>query len=113
MKWPTVQGKRIPDGQMPKEPGEWRYHRWTYMGDDTEYWGILCRLPEPGFGLHSVTIRRTGSQMPVPPKRPSWEWDGNIEKPTLSPSIKSLGGDNGKTEMWHGHLVAGVFVGCG
>lgn len=34
-----------------------------------------------------------------------WNWDGNIEKPTLSPSIWRKG-------HWHGWLRNGEFVSC-
>ena len=34
-----------------------------------------------------------------------WGWDGNEEKPTLTPSLL-----NG--ELWHGHLQAGKLVSC-
>lgn len=37
--------------------------------------------------------------------RPSWEWNGNVEKPTLNPSVNHLEADN--TEHWHGWLKAG------
>jgi hypothetical protein len=33
----------------------------------------------------------------------SWEWDGNQEKPTLTPSINSVG-------AWHGWVRAGRMV---
>ena len=36
---------------------------------------------------------------------PSWEWDGNWEAPTLTPSIQRRGACN-----WHGYLRAGKFV---
>jgi hypothetical protein len=32
-----------------------------------------------------------------------WEWDGNLEKPTISPSIKI-------TNHWHGYLTKGEFI---
>lgn len=35
---------------------------------------------------------------------PNWEWDGNWEAPTLSPSIQRRGACN-----WHGYLKKGVF----
>lgn len=35
---------------------------------------------------------------------PAWEWDGNWEAPTLTPSIQRQGACN-----WHGHLKKGVF----
>lgn len=34
------------------------------------------------------------------PKHPVWQWDGNRESPTLSPSINVIG-------RWHGWLRAG------
>lgn len=34
-----------------------------------------------------------------------WGWDGNEEKPTLTPSIWHK-------EIWHGHLTAGRLVSC-
>lgn len=34
-----------------------------------------------------------------------WTWDGNIEKPTLKPSIHRVG-------HWHGWLRSGRFVSC-
>jgi hypothetical protein len=38
---------------------------------------------------------------------PVWQWDGNIEKPTITPSIQIIGGCG-----WHGYLTAGVFRTC-
>lgn len=35
----------------------------------------------------------------------SWEWNGNVEAPTLQPSINHVG-------CWHGWLTAGVFTPC-
>lgn len=37
-----------------------------------------------------------------PPGERTWAWDGNFEKPTLSPSINCVG-------CWHGWLQSGVF----
>lgn len=39
------------------------------------------------------------------PARPSWEWDGNGDKPTLAPSIRRTAGCK-----FHGHLRAGVWT---
>lgn len=36
-------------------------------------------------------------------KKPVWQWDGNREAPTLSPSINVIG-------RWHGFLKAGKLV---
>ncbi len=35
----------------------------------------------------------------------SWEWDGNLEAPTLTPSINHVG-------CWHGWLTGGEFKSC-
>jgi hypothetical protein len=40
-----------------------------------------------------------------PEHHPSWIWDGNRDKPTLSPSVHHIG-------HWHGYLTAGVWVFC-
>lgn len=51
--------------------------------------------------------RREG-WLPFKPERsPSWEWDGSVEKPTLSPSVLQVGGCR-----WHGWLRAGVWEPC-
>jgi len=46
-------------------------------------------------------------------KKPAWTWDGNLEAPTVSPSIlSSIGpyGDQGKPlGVCHSFLKAGVF----
>jgi len=49
-------------------------------------------------GLHILPVNTNGT------KSPSWEWDGNLDEPTLSPSIltHSLG-------VCHSYLKAGVF----
>ena len=41
--------------------------------------------------------------------KPSWEWDGNLEFPTLSPSILTRGGALGKDGVCHSFLKAGIF----
>ena len=38
-----------------------------------------------------------------PHESPSWEWDGNVETPTLSPSVHHVG-------HWHGWLRSGMWV---
>lgn len=35
-----------------------------------------------------------------------WDWNGDLEKPTVTPSIKINSGH------WHGYLTAGVFKVC-
>ena len=40
-------------------------------------------------------------------KSPKWKWNGNKEKPTVTPSIRRIGGCG-----WHGYLTNGVFKSC-
>lgn len=36
----------------------------------------------------------------------SWQWDGNEDEPTLTPSINCVG-------VWHGWVTKGKLVSCG
>ena len=47
------------------------------------------------------------SVRPAPADRQSWEWDGNVELPTLKPSLHHVGCCG-----WHGYLTAGEFTSC-
>lgn len=40
-----------------------------------------------------------------PAPSPSWQWDGNLDEPTLSPSVHHVG-------HWHGWLRKGVWESC-
>ena len=51
-------------------------------------------------GLHMLPVNS-------PQKSPSWEWDGNLDAPTLSPSILTRGGSRGL--VCHSFLRNGVF----
>jgi hypothetical protein len=46
----------------------------------------------------SVNLRGRGHDL----AEGSWTWDGNIDKPTLAPSINCH-------DCWHGFIEAGVF----
>lgn len=62
--------------------------------------GMLIRCP----GCASLV------RLPLAPARnggAAWEWDGNVEAPTLSPSIRHVDPACG----WHGWLRSGEFVG--
>jgi hypothetical protein len=78
-------------------PGGFEYYR----SGDREYAGIIYSCP-CGCGKNGVLAFR-------PHPSPSWEWDGNKEQPTLSPSVHDI--PNGKTH-WHGYLRAGVWESC-
>ena len=40
----------------------------------------------------------------------AWTWNGDRERPTLTPSIRPL--DNDSNELWHGYLTDGELVEC-
>ncbi|HSW89826.1 MAG TPA: DUF6527 family protein [Patescibacteria group bacterium] len=53
-----------------------------------------------GTGLHMLPVN-------TDQKSPAWDWDGNTEAPTISPSI--LTGKDDDAHRCHSFLTAGVF----
>jgi hypothetical protein len=53
-----------------------------------------------GSGLHMLPVNTDSAG------KPHWDWDGNLEAPTLSPSILTRFGDN---QVCHSYLRNGVF----
>lgn len=58
-------------------------------------------MPNSGSGLHMLAVNS-------PQHPPSWDWNGNLERPTLSPSILSRTGPDG-VNICHSYLRDGVF----
>lgn len=88
------------DGPVPA--GAFEYYDW--QGSDG---GILFGCPCGCGELKSVSFRSE--------RRPVWQWDGNREKPTLTPSINILQLDEAGRQIgehWHGFLTAGEFRSC-
>lgn len=69
-----------------------------FVNDKGERCGMLIALPGRD-GKVSVGACPFPN---APDNHPGWSWDGNVDKPTLSPSIHRLG-------SWHGFLKAGRF----
>ena len=46
-----------------------------------------CLSANKGTGLHMLPVNTTN-------KNPSWDWDGSVDTPTLSPSILTRSGDD-------------------
>jgi len=67
----------------------------------TFYWGD----PEYKDRLFFTCPNRRSCNIPIAPNRnpngSSWQWDGDRDKPTISPSIDCKG-------CWHGHIKNGV-----
>lgn len=55
-----------------------------------------------GSGLHMLPVNTTATT-------PSWHWDGNLELPTISPSILTRTGVDPNKNICHSFLKAGVF----
>ena len=53
---------------------------------------MILKLPDSS--VSGIFLRPTKNE------GPSWEWDGNLEKPTLTPSVNRPGG-------WHGRISSG------
>jgi hypothetical protein len=88
------------DGPVPA--GAFEY--FDFQGPDG---GILFGCPCGCGEMKSVSFRSE--------RRPVWQWDGNREAPTLTPSINILQmNEAGKQvgEHWHGWLRNGEFVSC-
>lgn len=87
-------GPWIKDGFVCElRPGDFRVRR-----EKSGYYLDYECPREPGRYCGSLPIA-TG-----PKSEREWKWDGNMEKPTLSPSINCVDGCG-----WHGHLKAGVW----
>lgn len=69
-----------------------------------------CKRAKHGSGLHMLPVNTQA-------KAPSWDWDGNLELPTISPSILTQGGPmDGQGNyipetkfICHSFLRAGIF----
>lgn len=71
--------------------------------------GLIYRCPCGCDTLHGLPFPPL-SEDDVKYGRHKWEWDGNRETPTLSPSILSHeGGSRDGPTHWHGWLQGGFF----
>jgi len=77
-----------------RTPGVFIY----YSNPTCSHAGIFYRCPCCG-DMRTVPIAEK------PTKKNQWKWNGNIKKPTLSPSIRHL--DKCK---WHGFLRKGIWT---
>lgn len=87
-----------PSGDLPEKPGEYLfvYHSGKACGID-----FCCPCGKCSQASY-LPFRDTELST-----EPSWEFDGNMEKPTLKPSILRT-----SECKWHGYLTDGIFVEC-
>ena len=129
MKFRSVDGKLVARGRgasvyqtligQPEGAFAWGTTR-TRGGK--EYDALLCLPPYDDPMIHILPVVRAnppeydeeGRNIAPPPEapetdRPFWTWDGNREKPTLTPSI---GASAPPPYKWHGFLKAGRWEAC-
>ena len=90
-------GETFPEGL--RQPGDFMWDE-PRVGDVRRCIYIVL----PGDKNPSAIECIHGPAGPLPRDR-IWGWDGNEDKPTLTPSIH-------EPECWHGHLIAGRLVSC-
>ena len=83
---------------------------WTtlYGVNDPGPFGIIFNCPCGCGEIHSASFDSCPPDMKG--VGPRWHWDGDREKPTLTPSLVLNPKDGGY--HWHGFLKAGVFEEC-
>jgi hypothetical protein len=96
----SVDGTKLPDGDLNSlcegaGPGSWCYLRTP----DGQIRNIAMMLPGQTVP-QAIDIAPHGTH-----GRPQWTLSGDLERPTLSPSIHLVG-------FWHGWLREGRFVSC-
>lgn len=99
----TIEGKPCPEGDLPAR-FTFRCVNWNkgrHPALSRIECGRLLIVPSPHSAQHGIARHPTGEG----DGRPQWDWDGNREAPTFSPSI-NCGGHCG----WHGYLRAGRCV---
>lgn len=112
MKFRSVDCRRVPSDtdlwtvDVP-EGSFW----WYRQGHNNETWRALwVKMPydvaQNAHRWHNLRVREAGK--PRPPE-PFWEWDGDENKPTLTPSIGCGPKDD---HNWHGYLTAGRLEAC-
>lgn len=77
-----------------------------YGDDDGPRWRS-CWMWCPGCD-HACSIPVAGVDGTLPPDGPHWEWDGNVESPTFSPSI--LQHESGSIPRCHSFIQGGGWV---
>jgi len=78
------------------DPGDYYF----YTDDENQQW-MICALP----GGHIAHLPIRPLRSPATNGGHSWDWDRNEQKPTLLPSVNSIGN-------WHGWIREGRMVSC-
>ena len=79
---------------------------WCWHPDEENPTKIVLGLPSVGVIRIQVV---NGPDSVILNGEIAWGWDGDIDSPTLNPSIDCKCGENG----WHGYLKKGELIECG
>ncbi len=102
----SVDGRRIkdPSTERPSAPGEfaWEFDftHYDHGAASTDSILVLYIFLPGDQHAHPIHVCRGNA-----PDSHVWGWDGNFDRPTVTPSIWEKG-------VWHGYLTAGRFVSC-
>lgn len=96
--------RRLPDGTKHEALPNIGDFAWCFYSDwdGGEHIGLRITLPDRDG-------KPNANWLPVVRGKPAgecWGWDGNVDRPTLEPSIRL------KPEQWHGHLKHGRLENC-
>lgn len=90
--------------KLPEHPGEFRFQNVEGAGPNA---GIIYACPCGCGAIHGAAFSHGNVR---------WTWDGNVESPTVTPSLglhpKDDSAPDGSGYHWHGFLTAGVFREC-
>lgn len=110
--------RRVANYEECNEPGDFF---WQVKDTTIEPGKTIYRAPRDGerptdfwFMTEHEDVLRVTVRPGKQDNGASWGWDGNLDKPTLEPSIKSSFNNSKGNEqiIWHGHIVAGELRPC-
>jgi len=93
-----IRAKRVTGFDEAKSPGEF----W-WSGDPPKRLTFVC--PSGCGSIGGVMVAKDMADRDG--KHPVWGWNGDLDRPTVTPSIQFLSGCK-----WHGFLTDGVFRSC-
>lgn len=87
---------------LPEQPPPGAFTYYTNAKSGVDKAGMIYTCPCGCGDQGSLAFRQFAGQRDIAKNR-TWEWDGNVESPTLIPSINHV-------NHWHGHLKKGIFT---
>jgi hypothetical protein len=90
----SIKANRVSSVDEVKNPGDFAW--------SSDFKTMFLLLPGEKGSAAAIRITQSCADEN---NRPRWIWDGNIENPSLMPSIHAPG-------EWHGYLQNGMFQSC-